>query len=67
MITHPDCACIKSMYQNVPFMQWDATCENVIEAMSTSAALLKRIDVCSDMGLEFSDISTHSILIFSKL
>lgn len=67
VITHPDCACIKSMYQNVPFMQWDATCENVIEAMSTSAALLKRIDVCSDMGLEFSDISTHSILIFSKI
>lgn len=66
VVTHPDNIFIRKTYQDSPFMQWDATCEKVIEAMSSGAELVESVRVHSDESLKFSNEPSHSVLVFSR-
>lgn len=66
VMNHPDNLYIKDQYKNIPVMQWDATQENIIEVIEPDSKLLEIVDISSDKGREFSQMPTHSILIFSK-
>ena len=67
LITNLDNMYIKNLYRDLPVIQWDATCENIIQTVELGAKLVESIDVYMDDDSKLSDVPPNSLLVFSRL